>query len=259
MNQEYIQRFFKWATIAVGLLALFLVVESLVVFKDWRTPTQPINTISVIGTGEAFVTPDIVTFSFGVSADAAQVADAQANVTKKTNAIFAALKKLGIADADIQTSDYSIYPKYNYTSTICQANIPCPSQRQILDGYTVSNSVTVKVRKIDGAGAALAAVGDSGGTNVSGLSFTLDDPNAPQADARAKAIADAKSKALVLAKDLGVSLGQVVSFNDESNSGQPGPIYMKAISADSTVSVAPTIATGQNKVTDNVTITYEIR
>jgi len=259
MNQQYIERFFRVATFAVVVLSVFLLFTALNAFKDWQTPNPAVDTISISGTGEALVAPDIATFSFGVSADASKVADAQASVTAKTNAIFAALKKLGILDADIQTSDYSVYPKYTYTSTICQANGICPPQKQIPDGYTVSNSVTVKVRKVDNAGSALAAVGDNGGTNISGLSLTLDDPNAPQAAARAKAIADAKSKAQVLAKDLGVSLGQVVSFNDESNSGQPGPIYMRAMAVDSAGSVPPTIATGQNKVTDNVTITYEIR
>jgi uncharacterized protein YggE len=258
MNQNYMERFFKWATVAVVLLALFLLVLTLNTFKDWQTPAQPVNTISVSGTGEAYETPDIATFSFGVSADSAKVSDAQTSVTTKTNAILTALEALGIASADIQTTNYSISPKYTYTSTLCQVNVPCPASKQIPDGYTVSNSVTVKVRKIDDAGTALVAVADNGGTNVSGLSLTLDNPDAPQADARAKAIADAKAKAQVLAKDLGVSLGQVVTFSDDTNTGTPMPIYMNVMSA-SAVAPAPTIATGQNQVTDNVTITYEIR
>jgi len=248
-----------FANMALVFLSLFFVCESLNALKDWQTPVQPTDTISVSGEGQASATPDIATFSFGVSADSAQVSDAQASVTTKTDAILAALKQLGIADADIQTSDYSIYPKYTYASTICQANGICPPQKQVPDGYTVSNSVTVKVRKIDSAGDALAAVGDNGGTNVSGLSFTLDDPNAPQADARAKAIADAKTKAQVLAKDLGVSLGQVVTFTDDTNSGGPMPVYMMNAVSAGAAAPAPTIATGQNQVTDNVTITYEIR
>lgn len=247
MNQNQTERFFKFANMALVFLSLFFVCESLNALKDWQTPAQPTNTISVSGEGQAFVTPDIATFSFGVSADASQVSDAQTSVTTKTNAILAALKALGIADADIQTSDYSIYPKYTYTK-----------ENRIPDGYTVSNSITVKVRKIDSAGAALAAVGENGGTNVSGLSFTLDNPNAPQADAQAKAITDAKTKAQALAKSLGVSLGQVVTFQDNSNQGGPLPIYMKAMSATASGAVAPTIETGQNTVTDDVTITYEI-
>ena len=243
---------------ALVFLSLFFVAESLNALKDWQTPAQPTDTISVSGEGQAFVTPDIATFSFGVSADAAQVSDAQTSVTTKTNAIIAALKVLGIADADIQTSDYSIYPKYKYASTICPLNGICPPANQVPDGYTVSNTVTVKIRKIDSAGAALAAVGDNGGTNVSGLSFTLDNPDAPQADAQAKAIADAKTKAQALAKSLGVSLGSVVTFQDNSNQGGPVPVYMKAMSATAGAAVAPTIETGQNTVTDDVTITYEI-
>ena len=248
MNQNYTERFFKWATVAVAVLALFLAVLTLNTFKDWQTPAQPTNTISVNGEGIAFAVPDIATFTFAVSADSADVGTAQANVTTKTNTILASLKGLGIADADIQTSDYNIFPKFTYTSS-----------SQVPDGYTVSNSLTVKVRKTADAGKALAVVGTEGATNLSGLSFTQDNPDATQADARAKAIADAKTKAQVLAKDLGVSLGDVVTFTDNSNSGQPMPIFMNASIGSAKADAIPTVSVGQNKITDDVTITYEIK
>ncbi|MFZ2769688.1 MAG: SIMPL domain-containing protein, partial [Minisyncoccia bacterium] len=113
------------------------------------------------------------------------------------------------------------------------------------------------------AGKALASVGDKGATNISGLTFTNDDPDKVMKEAKAEAIKDAKSKAEDLAKSLGVRLVKVVGYYDNSQGGYPimadsagfnGVSMMKA-----TAPSAPTVPTGENKVTANVTVTYEIR
>ena len=112
------------------------------------------------------------------------------------------------------------------------------------------------------AGDLLAGVGSRGATNVSGLNFTIGDQDALNAEARGKAIDNAKAKADALAKQLGVSIVRVVGF---SENGGGYPIYY-AKSAGATMGMdsaamppSPQIATGQNKITSNVTITYEIR
>ena len=258
------KRFFQVATIAVALLALFLLAESFKALKDWRISSPAYNTVSVSGKGEAFAAPDVATFTFSVSADAAAVSDAQDTVTKKTDAITKALKDLGVDDKDIQTSDYSVYPKYKYEGAVCQANGYCPPGRQIPDGYTVSNSLTIKVRNTANAGKALSAAGQNGATNISSLTFTVDDPTAVENEARSKAIADAKDKADALAKSLGVSIVRVVSFSD-SFGGYPIPMYAKDVAygmgggAVAPAAATPSVSPGENKVTDNVTVTYEIR
>ena len=261
MNEYFdtieVKRFFQFATLAVCLLAVFLIAKSLEAFKDWNAPGTAQSTIVVSGTGDAYATPDIASFSFTVSADAPTVASAQSTVTTKTNAILVALKGLNIADNDIRTTDYSVYPKYVYQAAICTAN-GCPPSNQVPDGYTVSHSITVKVRKADDAGKALAAAGDNGATNISSLAFTVDDPNATQAQARDLAIKDAKAKAETLAKSLGVSLGRVVDFSEGQSNPGPYPIYALDSGVASAGKSAPTLPVGQNKVTDNVSITYEI-
>ena len=259
-NNKDLRQLIKAATLAVMLLAVFLLFTSVNAFRTWRQPLPALSTIAVSGTGEAFATPDIATFSYSVSADAATVGDAQGTVTSKSNKILDALKGMRIDEKDIKTTDYSVYPKYKYVNTPCPANSYCPPGRQVADGYTVTNSVTVKVRKTADAGKALSAAGDNGATNISGLSFTLDDPDAIQAQARDKAVSDAKAKADILAKSLGVSLGRVVDFSDSSNP-TPYPIYAMAsgMGGADAKSVPPTLPTGQNKYTSNVTITYEIR
>jgi uncharacterized protein YggE len=226
--QEYfdtveVRRFFKFAAVAMVLLSLFLVAEALNAFKTWREPSAALSTIVVSGTGVAFATPDIATFSFSVSADAKAVADAQSAVNSKIDAVLASLKGLGIDDKDIQTTNYNIYPKYTYAPTVCSQSYPsyCPPTKQVPDGFTATQTITVKVRKTENAGQALGLAGEKGATDISGLNFTVDDPNAVNNEARDKAVTEAKTKAEALAKSLGVRLGRVVDFADSMSN--PGP------------------------------------
>lgn len=222
---------------------------------------QPANTINVSGYGEAFGAADIATFNFSVVSEKSTVAAAQTDATNKINAITKYLKDSGIEEKDIQTTDYSVNPQYDYQQIVC-VSYPCPGGKQVLRGYQVRQSTTVKVRDTAKAGDLLTGVGGKGATEVSGLSFIFDDPNKLQTEARGKAIADAKQKADALAKQLGVTLVRVVSFN-ENGGGYPTPLYY---AKDAAVGMggaeparAPEISIGQNKVTSNVSVTYEIR
>jgi uncharacterized protein YggE len=260
MYQEETKKLLKVGTIAVILLAVFLAVEALGALKALSKANPAYNSISVTGEGEAIVVPDIATFSFTVSSDAKTVAEAQSAVTDKMNTVLSALKKQGIEDKDIKTSDYNVYPRYSYTNTVCTFG-GCPPSRQVLEGYTASHSISVKVRATDKVGDALAAAGDNGATNISSIVFTQDDPNAAFTDARAKAIKDAETKAKVLAKQLGIHLVRVVSFSDNTQSGYPMPMaYGMSKTMDVAVAQsAPTIPTGENQTKVSVTVVYEIR
>lgn len=260
INKTEAERLVKWGRTALVLLVVFLAVQTLVGFKEWSAPSVAYNTIVVTGYAEVNATPDVASFSFAVSQDAATVAEAQAVVTEKTDTILLALYDLGIEEKDIRTSSYNVYPRYTYTTPICSPTY-CPPQRQIPDGFTVSHNVEVKVRNIDDAGEALALAGEIGATNISSLSFLIDDPDALEAEARNEAIEEARTKAKVLAKSLKVRLGRVIDFSDSSYN--PTPYSLRFAneaygSADVKVS-APTLPTGENKITSNVTITYEIR
>ncbi|KKW24698.1 MAG: hypothetical protein UY70_C0005G0021 [Candidatus Kaiserbacteria bacterium GW2011_GWB1_52_6] len=247
------------AAVALGVLAIFLLVSTLVAFKSYRyvgSGVAATNTISVDGQGEVFAVPDTATFSVTVQEEAKDVKGAQSVATKKGNDIIAYLKKRGIDEKDIQTTDYSVNPQYDYTNT-CSGGY-CPG-KQTLRGYQVSETLTVKVRDTNKAGDLLSGVGSLGASQVSGLNFTIDDQKGLEAEARGKAIDDAHTKAGALAKQLGVSLVRVVGFQEGG-----GPIYYaKTMLADSGVGMggasAPEIATGQNKITSNVSVTYEIQ
>jgi uncharacterized protein YggE len=271
-----------WARKAVLALLvfgmLFLIVESVSAVKGWRyigAGLNATNVVSVSGHGEVLAVPDIATFSFSVVSDKATVADAQADATAKANAITEYLKGAGVDEKDIQTSDYSVSPQYEYQNAVCPSavnplnggavssgTVYCPPGKQTLKGYEVRQTTTIKVRDTAKAGDLLTGVGSKGATEVSGLNFTFDDPEGVQTQARDKAIANAKEKADKLAKSLGVSLVRVVSYNESGGY----PIYYAKDMAygmggatASQSAPAPEISTGQNKVTSDVTITYEIR
>jgi len=253
---------------AVVLLAVFLGIKTLGETMSLRyvgAGVMPANTITVSGEGEVFAVPDIAEFTFSVVSLKPTVAAAQEEATTKMNAVSAYLKDAGIAEKDIRTTGYNVYPQYDYETVSCPVGVYCPGGgKQVLRGYEVRQTTTVKVRDTAKAGDLLAGVGGAGATEVSSLNFTFDDVNVVQDEARNEAIADAKEKAEVLARQLGVKLVRVVSFN-ESSGGYPSPLYARDVAygmggAESTVAQkAPDISTGENKVTSNVSVTYEIR
>src|SRR3989338_7958105 len=248
----------KWVLITLTVFITLQSLSALISLRYIGAGVQPTNVISVSGYGEAFGAADIATFSFSVVSEKSTVAAAQTDATNKINAITKYIKDAGVAEKDIQTTDYSVYPQYEYNQIVC-VSYPCPSGRQVLKGYQVRQTTTIKVRDLAKAGELLTGVGGKGAIEMSGLQFTFDDPNKLQNDARGKAISDAKTKADQLAKQLGVSLVRVVSFN-ENGGGYPGPMYTKAVGmGGDAVQSAPEISVGQNKVSSSVSITYEIR
>lgn len=251
---------------ALALLALFLLVATLYAFKSMRyigSGVAASNTISVSGEGEVFAVPDRATFNVTVQERAKDVAAAQTAATKKMNDIIEYLKGEGVDEKDIQTVDYNVSPEYEYSNPVCSGGY-CPPGRQTLVGFQVSQTLAIKVKDTDKAGGLLSGVGSRGASNVTGLSFTIDDEDALQAEARDKAIADARRKAEALANSLGVRVVRIVGFNE--NVYQPyaygrGGIAMDMASEGKLQAAAPSpqLPEGQNKITSNVNITYEIR
>jgi len=263
MEQEnnatfYYKKLLKLGAVAFALLSLFLFSKTISEIKGWGfigKNIAPQTTITVSGKGEVVVKPDIATFSFGIQEESLVVGEAQEKVANSENEILAFLEKNGVAKDDVKVSDYNIYPRYDYTRATAYGG-----GKQVLAAYVVSESVEVKVRKIGDAGKLIGSLGELGATNLSGLTFSVDKQDDVVKQAREKAIADAKANAQKLAKELGVSLARIVSFSDNGD-GYPIPIYYaKAeMSVASSDRATPEFPSGTNKITSNVSITYEIR
>jgi uncharacterized protein len=250
----------KWhkiIKIIILIIVLIFIGKMICGGHEWND-NKIVNTITVSGKGEVVVKPDIATISFGVMAENLDVAKAQTESTTKMNNIINLLKTKGVAEKDIKTTNYNIYPRYDYVQ---------PSQiypyggKQVLAAYVVSQTVEVKIRDISKAGEILTGVGEFGVTDVSGLTFTIDNEDTVKDQARDLAIQDAKAQAKILAKGLGVKLVKITSFSDNENY----PIYfnapkaMMASGVGGADSAVAQISTGENKITSNVSITYEIR
>lgn len=255
------QNYKKYLSPAIILLALFLFVQTINGIKTYGHIGDGMNQslISVSGDGEVFAAPDIATFTFSVTETGKDAQDAQAKINAKINPAIEALKKNGIDEKDFKTVDFSSYPKYEYSQGVC-TNFSCPPSNQTLVGYEMNQTISVKVRAIDDASKVISAVTGSGVSQVSNVSFTIDDEDELISEAREMAITEAKEKAEALADDLDVRLVRIVNFS-ENGGGYPMSMSARGgVMMDSAkVENAPTLPTGQNKIISNVTITYEIK
>ncbi len=250
------------ATAAMLLLALALGAYAYLTFKQADQWNAGPTTINVIGTGEVFAKPDIAQFSFTVRGEGVDAATAQEKSGTIINAVTASLKASGIEDRDIKTEGYNLSPKFKYEQKPCLFGQACPPGEQIADGFEVMQTVTVKVRKIDTAGTLLVEVGKLGATDLSSLSFTIDDTDKLTADARALAIKDAQEQAKKIAADLGMKLGKMTGYYEQTPGGMP---YMAAAPMmDSAMGGAKAferveVPTGEYKTTSQVNLTYILK
>ncbi len=212
-------------------------------------PTTPEHTISVSGTGRVTLSPDVADISVGVQVTATKVKDARAQAATKMTAVIAALKAAGIADKDIQTSNVSLSPVYDYGAN---ANPPR------VTGYQVANTVTATVRDLDKVSDALDGAMAAGATSIGGINFRVDNQTAPAAQARDLAMKDAKVKADALAKAAGVSITGVASISEQVTT-PPQPIrYDLAAGSAAAPEKATPVQTGTNEIDIVVSVVYLI-
>ncbi len=260
MNNNY--ELFKNRTIIIItsivliVLAIFIVAQTFATLHTMFMPTSaPANTITVSGKGTATSTPDLITLSYSVSAVATTVATAQGVTTKIGNKAIAFLQNNNITNADIKNASYIITP--NYTREACKSSsVISTCTRQKLSGYRVSQSVSVKVTSLGDVGKLIQGLGQIGVTGLYAGSPQVANPTAYKNLARTKAIAQAKTNAVILSGELGVHLGRLVKFNQYVN--QPRPLYLNTASVMSSSIASPTIPLGKNTYTSNVTLVYAI-
>lgn len=216
--------------------------------------------IWVSGAGRIAVEPDIAMLSLGVQSTAPTVAEANGDAAVAMDAVLATLRANDVADKDIQTRNFSIYPQYDYREQTIDG---VRTSGQVLTGYQVSNDVSAKIRSIDDVGdiidAVVAAAGDN--VRVNNIRFTLEDPSALRPRLREMAVRDALSKAERLAELSGVNLGRLVyiseSFAGPSAGAFGGASYERFALADA-AALAPPISGGETEVTFSVSAGFSI-
>jgi len=259
------ETYLKDKKISVSVFILLIVLSLFVVVKFINEiklssyvgrGNQPANVISISGSGEVLAVSDIASLTVNLTKDGATAKEAQDLLNETITKTLKYLKDQKIEDKDIKSEYGGLNPKYSYDKCY---TYPCPVNSKII-GYTATQSMVIKVREVDNANIIKTGLAELGITDISGPSFGIDDEEIYKNEARSKAIVEARAKAEVLAKELGVRLGKVVSFNEDF--GNNYPIY-KAMMNESSMArdsvMAPTLPKGENKIISNVTITYEIR
>lgn len=205
-----------------------------------------VQTVTAAGSATVTVTPDMATFTVGVSTQDTLVTTAQTENAAAMQAVVSALKGLGVADKDLQTDNYSVSPTYNYQD----------DGTQVLTGYVVSNTVEVTVRDLTQLPELLDKSVAAGANQTYGITFTSSACDDAYDQALTAAVQDALSKASLMAGSLGLTTGSVLSLTEGSNT------YVTTYASRSTnyeLDAATPIESGSLTVSANVTAVVEMK
>jgi len=204
--------------------------------------------LDINATGEVTRVPDVAVISAGVVSRAPTASAALQNTADRMQRMLSALKRAGVEDRDIQTSNVALNPEYRYPE----------NQSPQLVGYTASNTVTIRFRDIRNSGKILDALVAQGANQINGPSLTVDKPEAALDEARAKAIAIGRARADLYARSLGMRVVRVVSVNESGGSypvPPPMPMYEARVASVAATKIEP----GEQKLQVNLAITFELQ
>jgi uncharacterized protein YggE len=247
-----------WLAVGIPLVLIVLALSVAGCSTDSGVPSQ-LTTGNIImsqqdtgiwvsGQGEISVSPDLALLTLGVEAQAASVIEAREEAAGAMAAIMDVLDENGVDDKDIQTRYFNIYPVRKWVD-----------DEQILLGYRVSNTVTVKIRDVENAGVVIDAVTLAGGdyTRINSISFTVEEPEEYYAEVRELAMADAQAKAEQLASLSGVSLGKPTYINE----GSVSPVYRNYYAdyaGSAPMEETTSISAGETDISLSVQVVYSI-
>ena len=210
---------------------------------------ETVRTLNVNGLGEVYLTPDIAYIYIGVHTEGATASEAVDSNKGQTTDVINALKKAGVAEKDIRTTNFSIWPSQQYG----------PDGTVTGSIYMVDNTVYITVRDLDGLGDLLDSAISAGANSVNSIQFDVADKTAATKEARAKAVEDAKTQAQELADTAGLALVEIQTINFYESSpiayfegkGGGGGGAMEA--------AAVPIQPGQLAISVTVNVTYTIK
>lgn len=210
---------------------------------------MPMGTmLSINAEGKVSARPDMAMLQLGVQTEGPTAAAALAENSRRMNALIAALRRSGVAERDIQTANISVNPQYVHEER----------QPPRVTGYQASNTVTAKVRNLDRVGAVIDAAVSAGGNTVNGVSFSHQNPEAQLDAARRDAIEEARRRAGIYARAVGMEVGRILSISESGGYAPPIPMPYMARAMDA-AQAAPPVAPGEIDTMVNVSVVFELR
>ena len=230
-------------------LASLLLLAPLMATAQVSQPTIAINgtVLNVSSTAEVTQTPDVAQISVGVVTQHPSSNQAMQDNARQMQQVVEAVRKAGVQERDIQTSGVSLNPQYKYEE----------NQAPRIIGYQASNTVNVKVRKIDNVGKVLDAVSAQGANQINGPTFSIDQPEGLYDQARVQAIQKARARADLYAKALGLRVIRVVSI-DENNSQGFQPVLMAAAAPRADKSFSTPVSPGESTLSVTLNVVFEL-
>ena len=247
---------FNKTLVSAAIVVLIVLMAALGIEKIWQISLgglpQNIPTIFADGQGKVNYTPNLAEIAFSVVSEGLTPKQVQDANTAKMNNAIKFIKARGVADKDVQTSGYSLNPKYFYPNE--KGGAP------FISGYTLTQTITVKVRDLGKVGEIISGVVEQGVNQTGGLNFTVDDEELEKLkqEARLKAYNAAKEKAQSMAKAAGVKLVRITNFS-ESFFGIPQPTFEAFGKGGAGGAPIPQIEPGSQEIVVSVNITYQIR
>jgi uncharacterized protein YggE len=241
----------KIATPTFAVLALGALLAAPAVAQE----SEPYPRIMVSGEGVSTLAPDMAIVNLTVTREAETAREALDANTEAMARVLAAMQQEGIEERDLQTSNFSIEPKIVYPKNYSSDSPEAPK----IIGYTVRNSLTVRIRDMDRVGDILDTSVTLGVNQGGQISFTNDDPSEALNQARIKAMEEAIAKARTLAEAAGVGLGKVLEISENSYRSQPVPIARARNVAFNAAESAPVpVAAGENSYSVTVNVSFGI-
>jgi len=244
-------KLFGFRCAALGAAAIFILAP---VTVSWADDAVPVPRIVVTGQGRSDIAPDMAVLSLMVTREADTARAALDSNSSAINDVIAALQSEGVAERDIQTSNFSIQPRYSRPGPGSSNHREPPR----IVGYTVRNGLTVRVRDIAALGAILDKSVTLGVNEGGNILFTNKDPSAAIEQARVMAVKDAIAKAHTLADAAGVKTGRVLEISEQSANPRPMPLARVEMAMVRSADSVP-VAAGENsyKVTVHVSIAID--
>ena len=236
------KRFSFGALVCAALLALTLVIPTGTASAEEALPTLTMN-----GVGSAQIAPDMAEITLGVITEAKDAAKAHSDNAAQAARVQAAVKALGVAERDIQTTRYDFSPIYDVKD----------NGRSVTTGYTVTNAIVVKVRNLANVGKVIDAALANGANRVDSLEFSASDPSAAKDAALADAARDARSKADAVARALGVRIVRILNVYADAQSPAPRN-FMPMMMAKEAYDAGTPISAGELSFEASVNVTYVI-
>src|SRR3954470_24136332 len=204
--------------------------------------------LDISATGEVTRVPDIAIISAGVVSRSPTATGALQDAANRMQRVLAALKRAGVADRDVQTSNISLNPEYRYVE----------NQPPQLTGYTASNKLTIRFRDIRNSGKILDALVSQGANQINGPSLTVDKPETALDEARARAVVSGRARAELYARSLGMRIVRVVSVSESGGYAAPPPMPMYA-RAEIAQAADTKIVPGEQKLQVTLAMTFELQ